>query len=392
MKPPSKHAPTTNNHDEYDPNYPPFIEHTYTFTIPAKQVSVRLDVFLTESVHNATRSKVQDAIDAGNVTVNGTLAKASRKIQPHDLITCRVMKPPPLTLVPEPIPLDICYEDATVLVVNKPAGMVTHPGFGNRYGTLVNAVLYHLGQREAIAIEEDFDERNFDEQEDDEGDNENDSGGDRTITTLPEGLLYASDAVRPGIVHRLDKETSGILVISKVISAHAKLSKQFAQRTAKRQYYALVWGNVKDDAGMIEGNLGRSSRDRKLFSVVQKGGKHAVTEYAVVERFAACTLLALKLQTGRTHQIRVHCTHIRHPLVGDEQYGGAQVLVGGNSASLRHHAEKLLKLIPRQALHARTLGFTHPVSGAWLEFESDLPPDFAAALEEARAFTIAQYS
>jgi 23S rRNA pseudouridine1911/1915/1917 synthase len=382
MKPASKHSSTTND-KEYDPNYPPFIEHTYSFTIPAKQVPVRLDVFLTESVHNATRSKVQEAIDAGNVTVNGVKAKASRKIQPHDQIACRVMKPPPLTLVPEPIPLNICYEDETVLVVNKPAGMVTHPGFGNRYGTLVNAVLYHLGEREAIAVEEEFGE-----QEDDE----NDSDEDRTITELPEGLLYASDAVRPGIVHRLDKETSGILVISKVVSAHAKLSKQFAQRTAKRQYYALVWGNVKEDAGIIEGNLGRSPRDRKLFSVVQKGGKHAVTEYAVVERFAACTLLALKLQTGRTHQIRVHCTHIKHPLVGDEQYGGAQVLVGGNSASLRHHAEKLLKLIPRQALHARTLGFTHPVSGAWLEFESDLPPDFAAALEEARAFTAAQYS
>lgn len=373
-------ASTTENRDN-DPNYPPFIEHIYTFTIPAKQVPVRLDMFLTESVSNATRSKVQDAIDAGNVVVNGKVAKASRKIQPHDLITCRVMKPPPLTLVPEPIPLDICYEDATVLVVNKPAGMVTHPGFGNRYGTLVNAVLYHMGQREAIAIEDDFSESEDVEEGDD------DEGG-----KLPEGLLYASDAVRPGIVHRLDKETSGILVISKEIPAHSKLSKQFAERTAKRQYYALVWGNVREDAGVIDGNIARSPRDRKLFTVVQKGGKHAVTEFTVVERFAACTLLALKLQTGRTHQIRVHCTHIKHPLVGDEQYGGAKPLIGGNTPALRHHAEKLLKLIPRQALHARTLGFKHPVSGAWLEFESELPPDFSAALDEARAFTEAHYS
>jgi 23S rRNA pseudouridine1911/1915/1917 synthase len=198
--------------------------------------------------------------------------------------------------------------------------------------------------------------------------------------------LYASDAVRPGIVHRLDKDTSGILVISKDISAHAKLSKQFADRTARRQYYALVWGNVKDDAGVIEGNIGRSSRDRKSYTVVREGGKYACTEYSVIERFHACTLLALKLRTGRTHQIRVHCAHIKHPLVGDEQYGGGQALVGGNSASLRHHAEKLLALIPRQALHARTLGFTHPKTGKWLEFESALPDDFAQALEAARAF------
>ena len=371
---------------DFDPNYPPYIEHIYAFDIPAKQTPVRLDVFLTESVPNATRSKVQEAIDAGNVQVNGNVAKASRKIQPHDHITCRVMKPPPLTLVPEAIPLDICYEDDTVLVINKPAGMVTHPGFGNRYGTLVNAVLYHLGQREAIALEGSnlegsnlegsSDAENSDTEDDDEAD----------IPTLPEGALYASDAVRPGIVHRLDKDTSGILVISKEVSAHAKLSKQFADRTARRQYYALVWGNVKDDAGVIEGNIGRSPRDRKSYTVVRDGGKYACTEYSVVERFPACTLLALKLRTGRTHQIRVHCAHIKHPLVGDTQYGGGQALVGGNSASLLHHAEKLLSLIPRQALHARTLGFTHPKTGAWLEFESELPDDFTQALEAARTF------
>jgi 23S rRNA pseudouridine1911/1915/1917 synthase len=383
----------------FDPNYPPYIEHTYTFDVPAKQTPMRLDVFLTEYIANATRSKVQTAIDEGNVSVNGAVThKSSRKVLPFDHIECRVMKPPPLALVPEPIPLNICYEDDAVLVVNKPAGMVTHPGFGNRYGTLVNAVLYHLGQREAIPIEEEFAETS-DEEEGVESasnlhsDNDNDNDDEEsTPFRIPEGVLYAHDVVRPGIVHRLDKDTSGILVISKEVSSHAKLAKQFADRTAKRQYYALVWGNVKEDVGIIEENIGRSPRDRKIFTVVRQGGKYACTEYTVLERFAACTLLALKLRTGRTHQIRVHCSHLHHPLLGDEAYGGAQPQVGGNSSSLRHHALKLLTLMPRQALHARTLGFTHPTSSAWLEFESELPEDFQQTLEAARDFTKQQYS
>lgn len=388
MKTASESASTVNSEIDFDPNYPAYIPRTYTFNIPPKQTPMRLDVFLTEYIANATRSKVQMAIDDGNVSINGVVVKKnSRKVLPLDVVSCTVMKPPPLTLVPEPIPLDICYEDDDVLVINKPAGMVTHPGFGNRYGTLVNAVLYHLGQREAIPIEAQHDS----DDDDVEGapTPEDESDEDSTFS-IPEGVLYAQDAVRPGIVHRLDKDTSGILVISKNINGHAILSKQFADRTAKRQYYALVWGNVKEDAGIIEGNIGRSSRDRKLMAVLQKGGKHAVTEYTVIERFAACTLLALKLRTGRTHQIRVHCAHINHPLVGDEQYGGAHVLIGGNSTSLKHHGEALLRLIPRQALHARTLGFTHPVSAKWLEFESDLPEDFTSALEAARSFTLKQ--
>jgi 23S rRNA pseudouridine1911/1915/1917 synthase len=355
---------------DFDRNYPPHIERIFTFTIPSKQAPVRLDVFLTESLPNASRSKVQDAIEAGTVLVNGSPAKVSRKIQPADVIECRLMKPPPLELIPENIPLDICYEDNALMVINKPAGMVVHPGFGNRYGTLVNALLWHFGQREAVPLIE------ASQDEDDEDDDSEEAS---------ESALMASDAVRPGIVHRLDKDTSGILVIAKDAVSHARLAKQFAERTAKRQYYALVWGIVKEDVGVIEGNLGRSPRDRKKMAVLPKGGKIAITEYAVLERFSSCTLLALKLRTGRTHQIRVHCAHIKHPLVGDEDYGGSGVVYAGNSGQWKGLGERLLKLIPRQALHAKTLGFTHPSGeGKWLEFDSELPEDFAAALEAAR--------
>ncbi len=352
---------------DFDPNYPPYIERVFTFTITPKQAPVRLDVYLTEAMPNATRSKVQEAIENGAVLINGRPAtKGSRKTQPNDVIECRMMKPPPLELVPENIPLDIAYEDDSLLVINKPAGMVVHPGFGNRYGTLVNALLWHFGQREAIPLVE-------------TNDNDDDDGEE-----ISESAVLASDAVRPGIVHRLDKDTSGILVVAKDVVSHARLAKQFAERTAKRQYYALVWGIVKDDAGIIEGNLGRSPRDRKKMAVLQKGGKTAVTEYTVLERFSSCTLLALKLRTGRTHQIRVHCAHIKHPLVGDDEYGGGSVVYAGNSGQWKELGERLLKFIPRQALHAKTLGFKHPVGSQWLEFDSDLPEDFTSAIEEAR--------
>lgn len=360
---------------EFNPNYPPYIERIFTFIITPKQAPVRLDVYLTEAMPNATRSKVQEAIENGAVLINGRPAtKGSRKTQPNDVIECRMMKPPPLELVPENIPLDICYEDDSLLVINKPAGMVVHPGFGNRYGTLVNALLWHFGQREAIPLLE----------SDNKGDDEDENNEDEENEEITESALLASDAVRPGIVHRLDKDTSGILVVAKDVVSHARLAKQFAERTAKRQYYALVWGIVKDDTGVIEGNLGRSPRDRKKMAVLQKGGKVAITEYTVLERFSSCTLLALKLRTGRTHQIRVHCAHIKHPLVGDDEYGGGSVFYAGNSGQWKALGERLLKLIPRQALHAKTLGFKHPVDTHWLEFDSELPEDFASALEEAR--------
>jgi 23S rRNA pseudouridine1911/1915/1917 synthase len=365
--------------NEFDKNYPPYIEHTYTFTITAGQAPERVDAYLTNVIPNATRTKVQDAIAAEAVLLNGQPVKPSRKVQHGDVLTVHVMRPPPMELVPENIPLDILYEDATVLVVNKAAGMVTHPGFGNRYGTLVNAVLWHLGVREALPIDALEDDGEDEGEEDDENDEDK-----NLMPATDEGRLYASDAVRPGIVHRLDKDTSGVLVISKDPAAHHRLARQFAERTAKREYYALVWGVVQDDAGTIDAPLGRSPRDRKIFAVVQKGGKQAITDYRVLERFEHCTLLALRLRTGRTHQIRVHCAHIKHPLFGDAQYGGGAVVVGGEQPAFKQQAQKLLRIMPRQALHARMLGFIHPASGKWMEFETPLPQDFQTVLDTLR--------
>ncbi len=345
-------------------NYPDYIEKVYDFTISPGQRPERVDVFLSVTIPNATRSKVQEAIDAGNVTINGKVHKASRKIQPGDVVQCKVMKPPPLELIPENIPLDIRYEDEYLLVVNKPAGMVTHPGFGNRYGTLVNALLYHLGQREAIALE------GFEE----EAEEDNTS------------YLYNNEAIRPGIVHRIDKDTSGLLVIAKNSVTHAHLARQFAEHTCEREYNAIVWGVVKENEGRIESMIGRSPRDRKKFAVVQKDGKIAITNYTVLERYDIFTLVRLKLHTGRTHQIRVHMSAMHNPLLGDETYGGNVIAYGGvRNATQKSLAQRCLDAMPRQALHARTLGFTHPATGARVMFEAELPQDFEQVLELVRA-------
>lgn len=340
-------------------HYPEKREEVFEYHAPAGIEPVRLDVYLALIIKGATRTKVQLAIDAGNITVNGKKSKASYKVQPHDHIICRVMKRPPIELLPENIPLDIVYEDADVLVVNKPAGMVVHPAHGNRYGTLVNAVLYHLGQRNAVLIadEEDMEDAEFEE-----------------------GALFDSDAIRPGIVHRLDKDTSGILVIGKNPEASEKLSRQFADRTSKRTYHAIVWGIVKENEGTIDTEIGRSTRDRKLFAVVPKGGKHAITDYKTLARYDFLSLVQLNLRTGRTHQIRVHCAHMKHPLLGDTAYGGGSLAYGGIRAQHRSTAHRVLELMPRQALHATSLGFRHPRTGEWMEFTSDFPADFQTVL------------
>jgi len=336
-------------------HYPEPIETIYKFSIPKGQTPVRLDTFLTNSITNATRTKVQKAIEAGNVIHNGEPAKAGRKIRPLDEIVCTIYKAPPLELIPENIPLNVVYEDEELLVIDKPAGVCTHPGVGNRYGTVVNAALYHFGMREAIQIE-------LDEDSDEEGE-------------IDESLILASDEIRPGIVHRLDKDTSGLLVIAKNPIAHAKLAEQFAKRTSKRSYYAIVWGIVAEDIGSIEGNIGRSPRNRKMFAVVKRDGKYAKTEFEVIERYRFATLLKLKLHTGRTHQIRVHCSNINHPLIGDELYGGNVNRYSGYDSILKKSANNCLKLATRQMLHAKTLGFKHPISNTDLFFDSTLPDD-----------------
>lgn len=360
---------------------------TRTITVTAGQTPERIDRFITHAVLRATRNKVQNAIDSGAVLVNGRPTKANYRVRPGDIIVITLMKPPPIQLIPQDIPLDIVYEDADLLIVNKPAGMVTHPGYGNRDGTLVNAVLHHVGGMLPTAGEAEVLE---DEEEAIDGDEviEGDESGSPDV--LPGGLEPDDDeglideegsGPRPGIVHRLDKETSGLMVVAKNADAQVFLARQFADRTAKREYWAIAWGVFEQDEGEIEGDIGRDTRDRKRFAVVRRGGKYALTRYRVIERYEFATLLALRLATGRTHQIRVHCAHLGHPIFGDPTYGGRVVVYPGLGARHRQRIANLLKLMPRQALHGRTLGITQPTTREWLEFDSDLPADMLALRE-----------
>lgn len=351
-----------------------YVEQIFEFVIPKGQKAERIDLYLTRMIQNATRTKVQKAIDDGRVVVNGIIAKSSRKIKPEDKIVCTILKPPPMELVPQNIPLDIVFEDEYLIIINKPAGMVVHPGFGNRYGTVVNAILYYFGKRDSIKfeieqdIEEDTDEENTSEDNSDEF----------------EGKLYSSDEIRPGIVHRIDKDTSGLLVIAKDPDTHAKLAAQFAKHTIQREYWAIVWGKFPEEIGSIEGNIGRSPQNRKMFAVLKRGGKHARTDYFVLEEFNFASLVKYKLHTGRTHQIRVHSTHLRHPIFGDEQYGGNKILYGGEVPRLKSKANECLKIATRQLLHAKTIGFVHPQTGQEIFFDSLLPEDFNKVLEILR--------
>jgi 23S rRNA pseudouridine1911/1915/1917 synthase len=349
------------------------IPQTRRIVVTAGQAPERIDRFIVSSVMRATRNKVQEAIAAGAVLVNGRAIKANYRVRPGDTIEITLMKPPPIELTPQDIPLDIPHEDDDMLIVNKAAGMVTHPGYGNRDGTLVNAVLYHVGGKlpssdEAAMIEDDA-----------EGDEESEgaTGGDDDEEMI-------DSAVRPGIVHRLDKDTSGLMVVAKNAEAQVFLARQFAERTAKREYWAVAWGVFEKDEGEIEANLGRDTRDRKRFAVTQRGGKYALTRYRVIERFEFATLIALRLATGRTHQIRVHCAHIGHPIFGDAVYGGRAVVYPGPGGKHRQRVANLLKILDRQALHAKTLGLTQPTTHEWLEFDSELPDDMVKLIEGMR--------
>ncbi len=314
----------------------------FTISVPAGKIRERLDVFLTHHVENTTRSKVQHAINEGFVTVDGKIVKPSHKISPGEVISVTIPKPPSPDVVPENIPLEILFEDNYLLVVNKPAGMVTHPAYGNYSGTLVNALLYHCNDR----------------------------------------LSTVNDLTRPGIVHRLDKDTSGLMVVAKNDATHAHLAKQFSRRTTEREYWAFVWGRFekKDREGIIEATLGRSKSDRKKFAV-SAIGKSAITEYKVLEEFEYLSLVRLKLRTGRTHQIRVHLHHIGHPVFGDPTYGGRRIAWGGTDKKKKEEVQNLLKIITRQALHAKTIGFMHPATKEFVRFDSDLPQDMMSMRE-----------
>lgn len=310
----------------------------YMLKVPdGQQTEVRLDVYITSFIQNATRNKVQKAIKSGHVVVNGKLEKSSYIMQPGDIIEISLPKPPPEEAKPQKMDLDIVYEDEDLLIVNKDSETVVHPAFGNWQGTLVNGLLYHTQEN---------------------------------LSTKGEGNL------RPGIVHRLDKDTSGLLVVAKNDQTHHLLGKQFAEKDVERTYWAIVWGTPPEE-GTITGDIGRSRSDRKIMTVQPDGeGKHAVTHYRVLEYFDHLALVEVKLETGRTHQIRVHMGHSGHYLFGDKKYGGDSVRYGENTGSRRAMFENLFKLMNRQALHAKTLGFIHPSTNKFIEFDSRLPDDF----------------
>ncbi len=312
--------------------------HEFDIVVPPGKKKERLDVFLTNHVENATRNKVQHAIEIGDVLVNGKPVRSSHQVMPGEIVHVTLQRPPPQDALPENIPLDILYEDDQLIVVNKPAGMVTHPAYSNYTGTLVNALLYHCN----------------------------------SLSTI-------SDPTRPGIVHRLDKDTSGLMVVAKTDTAHAKLARQFAERTITREYWAIVWGIFKQPTGVIETQLGRSKSDRKKMAVV-KEGKHAITEYRVLEEFSYLSLIELKLRTGRTHQIRVHLAHVHHPVFGDPSYNGRHIVAGPGTPKQKAEVQQLLKRIPRQALHAKTVGFIHPTTRKSMSFDSTLPLDMTDVL------------
>jgi 23S rRNA pseudouridine1911/1915/1917 synthase len=314
------------------------MSRTLEIIVPPGKKKERLDLFLAHHVENATRTKVQRAIHQGWVLVDGKAVRPSHPVAAGERIQVTLPAPPPQESLPEDIPLDIVYEDEEVLVVNKPAGMVTHPAHGNFTGTLVNALLHHC-----------------------------------------RGLSGLGDPVRPGIVHRLDKDTSGLLVVARTETALVSLARQFAARTVQREYRAIVWGRFSRPRGVIEAGLGRSKQDRKKMAVV-KEGKAAVTEYELLHQYPYLALIRLQLRTGRTHQIRVHLAHINHPVFGDPTYHGRHLVAGPGTPLQKHEVNALLALIPRQALHARTIGFVHPGTGARMEFESPLPPDMEMVL------------
>lgn len=322
-------------------------EH-FRFDVPKGQEFVRIDKYLTNMIPNATRNKIQNAADNGDIYVNDVPVKSNYKVKPFDVIRILLSHPPFENRVdPENIPIDIVYEDEAMLILNKDAGMVVHPGHGNYTGTLVNALAYHF---------------------------EN---------------LPMNSSERPGLVHRIDKDTSGLLVIAKTEAAMTHLAKQFEAKTSEREYIALVWGNVKEDQGTIEGNIGRHVKDRMQMAVFADPeiGKPAITHYKVLERLGYVTLISCKLETGRTHQIRVHMKHIGHPLFNDERYGGHLILKGTTFTKYKQFVENCFKVLPRQALHAKTLGVVHPNTGEMMRFDTAIPQDMQDCIEKWRNYS-----
>jgi 23S rRNA pseudouridine1911/1915/1917 synthase len=324
------------------------LQRVLEFKVPLGERPERIDQYLARMIANTSRSKVQEAMDAGAVTVNGEIfSRSSYKIKGGDHLTVTIPRPPRQRAQAEDIPLNIVFEDDQLLVINKPAGMVVHPAHGSRTGTLVNALLHHI---------QDFSKEH-----------------------------PGADPDRPGIVHRLDKDTSGLMVVAKTEHAHRVLAKQFFTHSAKRVYNAIVWGRLKSEFGKIDTQLARSPKDRKKMAVVSEGGKQAITEFFMMEELEVCSLVELRLKTGRTHQIRVHMQHLGHPVFGDPTYGGRSMhVMRTDIPQYRHFVDNLLHIMTRQALHARTLRLHHPVTNELLEWTSPLPRDFEDTLAALR--------
>lgn len=323
-------------------------EH-FRVTVDKGQSPVRIDKYLFERIVNASRNRIQTAADNGFVMANGKPVKSSYKVKPQDVLTVMMDRPRyDNDIIPEDIPLDIVYEDDDLMVINKPAGLVVHPGCGNYHGTLVNAIAWHL----------------------------------RDVPT------YNPNDPQVGLVHRIDKDTSGLLVVAKTPDAKTSLGIQFYNKTTKREYNALVWGTVEQDEGTVTGNIGRNPRDRMQMAVMTdpEQGKHAVTHYRVLERLGYVTLVKCVLETGRTHQIRVHMKHIGHTLFNDERYGGHEILKGTHFSKYKQFVNNCFDICPRQALHAKTLGFVHPRTGKEMFFTSELPEDMTRLLERWRTY------
>ena len=322
-------------------------EH-FRVVVDKGQEMVRVDKYLFDRIQNASRNRIQKAADAGFVLANGRPVKCSYRVKPLDVITLSMDRPPyENDITPEDIPLDIVYEDDDVLVVNKPAGLVVHPGHGNWHGTLVNAIAWHL----------------------------------------KDNPRYDANDPHVGLVHRIDKDTSGLLVVAKTPDAKTALGNQFLLKTTRRRYRALVWGIVEQDEGTVIANIGRDPKDRMLMTVLPEGeGRHAVTHYRVLERLGYVTLVECVLETGRTHQIRVHMKHIGHTLFNDQRYGGHEILRGTRFAKYKQFVNNCFDICPRQALHAMTLGFKHPVTGQEMDFSCPIPPDMAALIDKWRSY------
>ena len=323
-------------------------EH-YRFVADSGQSLFRIDKFLVNRITGVSRNKIQEAAEAGCVLVNEIPVKSNYRVKPNDVVSVVMSYPPrEIEIIPQDIPLDIVYEDDSFIIINKKPGMVVHPGHGNYSGTLVNALAWHFRNQP----------------------------------------WFNADDPRPGLVHRIDKNTSGLLVVAKTEEAKTHIANQFFNKTSSRTYQALAWGNFDHETGTITGHIGRSSHDRKQMGVYPDGeyGKHAVTHYKVLERFGYITLVECRLETGRTHQIRAHFKHIGHPLFNDERYGGDAILKGTTFSKYKQFIENCFALLPRQALHAKTLGFEHPATGEYVEFDSELPDDMVKVIEKWRVY------